>query len=217
MAFTTCSVATNNISMLEDQPNDVGGLTAAELKAAFDKFGKDFVAWFNETHVAELDGLGDTLDTHLNDGVSSGVHGMGSIASQDYEEGNWTPVLIIGGKSDATYDSQIGRYQKIGKLVFIEYQLIFSNKGSGEGNVSIGGLPFVTKNDSLVRANSIGTFQYISLGSENAQLSMQSLANSSQLNILICKTGSFSAISLKDTDIMTGQKVLRGNFLYQTN
>lgn len=55
MAFTTCSVATNNISMLEDQPNDVGGLTAAELKAAFDKFGKDFVAWFNETHVAEAD------------------------------------------------------------------------------------------------------------------------------------------------------------------
>lgn len=80
MPFTTCSVATNNISTLEDLPNDVGGLTAAELKAAFDKFGAEFVEWFNETHTTELDGLAgeghttetvkenaDALDAHKNE------------------------------------------------------------------------------------------------------------------------------------------------------
>jgi hypothetical protein len=55
MAFTTCSVATNNIQTLDDQPNDVGGLSADELKAMFDKFGAEFVAWFNATHIPELD------------------------------------------------------------------------------------------------------------------------------------------------------------------
>jgi hypothetical protein len=55
MAFTTCSVATNNIASLDDLPNDVGGLTATQLKEAFDKFGADFVAWFNATHIVEAD------------------------------------------------------------------------------------------------------------------------------------------------------------------
>ncbi len=54
MGFTTCSVATNNIASLDDLPNDTGGLTAAQLKAAFDKFGVDFVAWLNATHIPEI-------------------------------------------------------------------------------------------------------------------------------------------------------------------
>lgn len=54
MPFTPISVATNNIAGLDDQPNDVGGLTSAQLKAKFDKFGVDSVAWFNATHLAEL-------------------------------------------------------------------------------------------------------------------------------------------------------------------
>jgi len=51
MAFTTCSVTTSVIAALDDLPNDVGGLTAAQLKAKFDEFGTNFVAWFNATHM----------------------------------------------------------------------------------------------------------------------------------------------------------------------
>jgi hypothetical protein len=57
MEFTTCSVATNNIAGLDDRPNEVGGLTAAQLKAKFDKFGADFVEWFNNTHIGELNDI----------------------------------------------------------------------------------------------------------------------------------------------------------------
>jgi hypothetical protein len=57
MEFTTCSVATNNIAGLDDRPNEVGGLTAAQLKAQFDKFGVDFVEWFNNTHIGELNDI----------------------------------------------------------------------------------------------------------------------------------------------------------------
>jgi|GEM_PF-5878175 len=55
MSFTACAVATNNIAALDNLPNDVGGLTPTQLKALFDKFGADFVAWFNATHIAEAD------------------------------------------------------------------------------------------------------------------------------------------------------------------
>jgi hypothetical protein len=55
MALTTCSVTTSVIAALDDLPNDVGGLTAAQLKAKFDEFGTNFVDWFNETHIPEVD------------------------------------------------------------------------------------------------------------------------------------------------------------------
>jgi hypothetical protein len=55
MALTTYTGDTDYVSSLDDQPNDVGGLTAAQLKAVFDQFGTEFVAWFNATHIGELD------------------------------------------------------------------------------------------------------------------------------------------------------------------
>jgi hypothetical protein len=62
MAFTNCSVATNNVAALDTLPNDVGGLTPTQLKAVFDKYGAEFVAWFNATHIAEGNAhLADTL------------------------------------------------------------------------------------------------------------------------------------------------------------
>jgi hypothetical protein len=127
MAFTTCSVATNNISMLEDQPNDVGGLTAAELKAAFDKFGKDFVAWFNETHVAELD-------------AHEAEHGL------ETKSGNWTPTISAETTNPSvTYTNQRGTYVKVGKLTKCSFYVAGIITG-GEGFINIGGFPFAIKN-----------------------------------------------------------------------
>jgi hypothetical protein len=57
MALTEYSGDTDYVASLDNLPNDVGGLTPAQLKAVFDQFGTEFVAWFNATHVAELDAL----------------------------------------------------------------------------------------------------------------------------------------------------------------
>jgi hypothetical protein len=54
MALTPYSGATNYISNLDNEPNDVGGLTAEQFKAKFDQFGAEFVAWFNGTHLGDL-------------------------------------------------------------------------------------------------------------------------------------------------------------------
>lgn len=45
------------ISALNDQPNDVGGLTAAELKAKFDEGGKAIQEYINHTLIPEILGL----------------------------------------------------------------------------------------------------------------------------------------------------------------
>jgi hypothetical protein len=61
----------------------------------------------------------------------------------DYEEGTWTPV--IGGstsESGQAYTYQLGRYQKVGRMVtaFCIVQLL--TKGTITGFVQIKGLPF---------------------------------------------------------------------------
>jgi hypothetical protein len=61
----------------------------------------------------------------------------------DYEEGSWTPTL--GGS--ATYSTQRGGYVKVGRLVFIQCQLVVSAIGTGS-TTTISGLPFSVSNPS---------------------------------------------------------------------
>jgi hypothetical protein len=65
----------------------------------------------------------------------------------DYEEGTWTPELREEASNRSpTYSFVSGRYVKIGKLVYIEFGLALSNKGSGSGSgqIRIYGLPFTS-------------------------------------------------------------------------
>ena len=74
------------------------------------------------------------------------VGGTGAVNTlDDYEEGNWTPVLKFGGGTTGiTYNTQIGRYTKIGRQVFINATIYLSSKGSSTGVAQITGLPFAT-------------------------------------------------------------------------
>ena len=61
----------------------------------------------------------------------------------DYEEGTWTPVIGgSGGTSGQTYTDQEGTYVKIGQLVFVRGNTLFSNKGTITGDLQLQGLPF---------------------------------------------------------------------------
>jgi len=61
----------------------------------------------------------------------------------DYEEGTWTPTLVFsGGAGTLSYATRTGYYTKIGRVVYISMNLIFS-KGTASGTMdSISGLPF---------------------------------------------------------------------------
>ena len=61
----------------------------------------------------------------------------------DYEEGAFTPT-INGSSTDptATYTAQLGRYIKVGRMVWIQVQIGTSAISGGSGILKIGGLPF---------------------------------------------------------------------------
>lgn len=80
----------------------------------------------------------------------------------DYAEGSWTPTVAFGGSSTGvTYSAQVGRYVKIGRVLFISGGLALTNNGSGTGDMTIGGFPFTTDSAvlqySLPAANWSGT------------------------------------------------------------
>lgn len=65
----------------------------------------------------------------------------------DYEEGSWTPAITFAGASvGITYNTQIGRYVKIGKQVTVNGYVYLSSKGSSVGAASMIGLPFPVAN-----------------------------------------------------------------------
>lgn len=58
MAFTKVTKDMGIISALADKPNDVGGLSAAQLKAKFDEGGQALKTYLNGTLTAELEAAG---------------------------------------------------------------------------------------------------------------------------------------------------------------
>lgn len=67
------------------------------------------------------------------------------ISSADvpnYEQGTWTPTALFStSNGNRMYNSQVGRYTRIGNLVHIQGFLQF-DETTASGNFSIGGLPF---------------------------------------------------------------------------
>ena len=80
---------------------------------------------------------------------SATANGSGTMTSElldDYEEGTWTPVYQNdqGPFGTVTYDSNSGRYTRIGRVVTVQGQISTSefNVGAASGVCWIGGLPF---------------------------------------------------------------------------
>lgn len=68
MAWTEFSKDMGIIALLDDEPNDVGGLTAEELKDKFDEGGKALKEYINGTLLAELAASGAASDLGERDG-----------------------------------------------------------------------------------------------------------------------------------------------------
>jgi hypothetical protein len=60
----------------------------------------------------------------------------------DYEEGTWTPSGISVITPGYTISSSSGAYTKIGRVVQIQFAIVFSVIGANNSTVIFGGLPF---------------------------------------------------------------------------
>ncbi len=78
--------------------------------------------------------------------------GSGSAALMRYETGTWTPVIAPAtpGTWSVSYATQLGYYLRIGKLMFVRFQLNFTpTVGTGSGDLQIGGLPAIADGPAM--------------------------------------------------------------------
>ena len=78
----------------------------------------------------------------------------------DYEEGTWTPSYVGGSSNPSvSYNIQVGRYTKVGRLVTAQCRLRTSAVSSqGSGYLMIAGLPFTSLNVSNVFGSGIVSY-----------------------------------------------------------
>ena len=101
MAFTQLSDDLNIIQALDDEPNDVGGLSAAELKAKFDEAANIIKTYLNGTFLAELGGddgapnIGVTVIPEIPDAatVQDALVAILEVA-KEAQTGTLTPGII---------------------------------------------------------------------------------------------------------------------------
>ena len=100
-------------------------------------------------------GYDDGTDTHRwrNLYLSGGAYIGGTGAANkldDYEEGNWSSVLRLGGNggTDNVNSTSHAKYTKIGNVVHINVSISMLSSISGSGHLVITGLPFEAANSS---------------------------------------------------------------------
>lgn len=103
MAFTKFTKDMAIIAKLDDEPNDVGGLTAAELKDKFDEGGKAIKDYLNETLAPELDTFDETNTANLATKVDKTTTVNGHPLSEDVTV---TKADVGLGRVDNTPDAE---------------------------------------------------------------------------------------------------------------
>jgi len=67
----------------------------------------------------------------------------------DYEEGTWTPTMDRSGSSPTvSYSQRYGTYTKIGRMVWVFWDITASSVSGGSGVATISGLPFYSNTDT---------------------------------------------------------------------
>ena len=69
----------------------------------------------------------------------------------DYEEGNWTPVIYFGASNGySLYNTQNGTYTKIGNVVTVRGYVYGATKSAATGGAQVFGLPFPLKSGTAL-------------------------------------------------------------------
>jgi hypothetical protein len=135
------------------------GVRSGNLQMGTDDVGLEFHDTDNTIYPANVttqalpDGtisFGSASSRFNNLYLSGGVYlgGTGSANKlDDYEEGVWTPVL--SGATTTTYTSQIGRYTKVGELVYLFFDIHINSVGDGAATTVVG-LPFAPYNNDAL-------------------------------------------------------------------
>ena len=143
--------------------------------------------------------------------------GSGTSSSElldDYEEGTWTPTLSYSGSGSATLSEAYGHYTKIGRMIHVIITMAVSAKGSGSGNVNIGGLPYQTGSTDGFRLN--GTLTYVAgFNDLNSQVNVYRAGAGSYMEVFHMNSiNPTSAITSVNINNVTNSTTIRGHAIY---
>ena len=123
-------------------------------------------------------------------------------------EGSWTPVLVGSSTSGThTYTTQVGFYERNGRLVNFRGRLTLSTKGTIAGNLTITGLPFTSSSI----ASSYGDFE-ANAARNLAITAGQSIDGTIQLNSDIINLEIWDATT--GTSLMTAAQITANSQIF---
>ena len=117
-------------------------------------------------------------------------------ALSSYVLGSWTPT-ITGSTSNPTptYTVQVGRYVKIGQLVWVTCTVNVSALTGGTGRIEVSGLPFTSQNT----ANQFPIFSGIFVTTTISRLILEMVPNSNIAGFFFIAEGGSTAVALPQT------------------
>ena len=99
------------------------------------------------------------LSGGLNFSANSNASGMTSELLDDYEEGTWTPVLNDSGAAITnTGGTTYNWYVKVGKVVHLSANIVFSAADNSGNAIRVTGLPFTNDNATAVAGSMISRY-----------------------------------------------------------
>lgn len=101
MALSKFEKDMNIVAALDDEPNDVGGLTAAELKAKFDEGGNAVKKYLNDTLIPEIES--QKANTSDLQGLVLGQIPDGTITSEKLADGSVTSEKLSQDAIPSSY------------------------------------------------------------------------------------------------------------------
>lgn len=114
------------------------------------------------------------------------------------QEFPWTPDLRLGNAAvGLTYGSRSGKGVKIGRLVFLSWNVTLTNKGNSTGSAQIYGVPYANDNLQVVQA-----------GFHNStQVMFRLLGGSQVLDLLTTANAAIAQNTLTNTSTLVGELV----------
>lgn len=133
----------------------------------------------------------------------------------DYEEGNWTPVIGgAGGTSGQTYGVQAGEYVKFGQGIIARFRCDLTLKGTITGAVQIQGLPFT--NNAIINAISQNTLLWANTAGNWVNLQTQLTQTTGTTAPIFGIPAAAAAFNALVTADIANNTILVGNIVYRT-
>lgn len=148
-------------------------------------------SWYLASHAS----YGLYSNTGLNLAGNLWANAVYASNIPSYSEGTWSPYLNSdSGLSGITYGLQEGYYKKINNLVYVQGFIGLTARGTGAGNLYVGGLPFPFANVSSAYSG-LNVNYYEQMGVHTASLGLRGVPGNGHMYLV----ASIGTVTLSST------------------